>query len=125
LLGNAGYGLICQGLGSKRKYDIKTKGMATMTAGEFSNPVLASSITGLIRSVITETLNNIHYMGGRVISVTTDGFITDVEELEEKLLTLDLERITLLKYYRILRKKLSGDPAAYELKKKEDKGILS
>lgn len=125
LLGNAGYGLVCQGLGSKRKFDIKTKGMVVMTAGELSNPVLAASITGFIRAVIAETLNNINYLGGRIISVTTDGFISDIENLEEKLLKLELKDIILLKYYRIMRAMLSGDSAAFELKKKEVNGVLS
>ena len=33
LLGNAGFGLISEGLGGKRKFDIKTKGMVVMTGG--------------------------------------------------------------------------------------------
>jgi hypothetical protein len=125
LKGNAGYGLVCQGLSSKRKYDIKSKGMVVMSGGEISNPVIASSITGFIRSVISETLNNIEYLGGRVLSVTTDGFITDIENLEDKLLNLDYKKIMLLKYYRVLRSILSGDPSAYELKHVEKEGLLS
>ena len=125
LLGNAGYGLISQGLGGKRKFDIKTNDMTIMNAGLFSNPVLASSVTGLIRSVITESMNNINYLGGRVISVTTDGFITDLENLEEKLLTLDLEKTVLLRYYRLIRKVLSGNSSAFELKHTESKGLIT
>lgn len=125
LIGNAGFGLVCQGLGSKRKFDIKTKGMTIMSAGELSNPIIAASITGFIRAVIAETLNNIEKMGGRVISVTTDGFITDVENLEEKLLALEDKYIPLLKYYRIVRRMLSKDPAAFEEKNVETRGILS
>lgn len=128
LIGNAGYGLICQGLGSKRRFDIKTKGMTIMSAGELSNPIIAASITGFIRAVIGETLNNIEKMGGRIISVTTDGFITDVENLEEKLLSLEdnnNNKIPLLKYYRIVRRMLSKDPASLEKKKVETRGILS
>ena len=125
IYGNAGYGMICQGLSSKRKYDIKSKGMVVLSGGELSNPVLASAITGFVRAIISETLNNVSRLGGRVISVTTDGFITDIENLEEKLLTLDKENIVLLKYYRILRSLLSGDPSAYELKGIESEGILS
>ncbi len=33
LLGNGGFGLISEGLGGKRKFDIKTKGMVVMTGG--------------------------------------------------------------------------------------------
>lgn len=86
------YGLISQGLGGKRKFDIKANDMAVMKGGEFSNPVLASSVTGFIRAVISETLNNIHEMGGYVISVTTDGFITNIDNLEERLLKLEYKK---------------------------------
>jgi signal recognition particle subunit SEC65 len=125
LLGNTGYGLISQGLGGKRKFDIKTNDMAVMTAGIFSNPVLAASITGFIRSVIAETLNNIKDLGGRVISVTTDGFITDIQDLEEKLLKLDFQKTMMFRCYRVIRKELSNNPEAYELKHVEREGIIS
>lgn len=99
--------------------------MTIMSAGELSNPIIAASITGFIRAIIAETLNNIKKLDRCVISVTTDGFITDVENLEDKLLALEGEDITLLKYYRIIRQMLSNNPAAFELKKVETSGILS
>lgn len=119
MIGNSGFGLVCQGLSSKRKYDIKTKGMIPMSGGELSNPVIAASITGFIRAVIAETLRNIQKLGGRVISVTTDGFVTDVENLEEKLLTMKSDKIIFIKYYRVIRRLLSDDPSAFELKNVE------
>lgn len=40
----------------------------------------------MVRSVIGEILHVIPELGGRVVSVTTDGFITDIEDLESKVL---------------------------------------
>ena len=50
-------------------------------------------------------------MGGKVVSVTTDGFITDIDNLESKLLDG-----LLLKAYQGIRLDLSGDSTGLELK---------
>lgn len=42
-------------------------------------------------------------LGGKVVSDTTDGFITDNEILEIKLLSLPQDEILLLSKYRALR----------------------
>lgn len=61
-------------------------------------------------------------MGGLVASVTTDGFITNIIDLEELLLNTPLTGVDpasdnfLLKTYRELRLGLSGDPTALEIK---------
>ena len=47
-------------------------------------------------------------MGGKVVSVTTDGFITDIKDLESKLLVLKQEKIPLFLLYRDLRYDLSA-----------------
>jgi hypothetical protein len=96
-----------------------------MKAGVLSNPLICSSITAFVRCVIAECLNNINKMGGRVISATTDGFITDVEDLEAKLLTLPLEHTCFLRYFRLMRRLLSNNPQSLEKKHEETLGILS
>jgi hypothetical protein len=96
-----------------------------MKAGVLSNPLICSSITAFVRCVIAECLNNINKMGGRVISATTDGFITDVEDLEEKLLTLPVEQTLFLRYFRLMRRLLSNTPQGLEKKHEEKSGILS
>jgi len=68
-------------------------------------------------------------MKGKVVSVTTDGFITNIENLEEKLISLPLKNRPLLTKYREMRKDLTGtlskeDENALELKKC-GKGIIS
>jgi len=59
-----------------------------------------------------------------VVSVTTDGFITDLENLETKLLFLPEEYTTLLRKYRAIRTDLSGVSDALEVKS-DGKGIIS
>lgn len=55
-------------------------------------------------------------MGGKVVSVTTDGFITDIKDLESKLLALKPEKIPLFLLYRDLRYDLSESKDALEVK---------
>jgi hypothetical protein len=79
-------------------------------------------------------LNNIHLLGGKVISVTTDGFITDLEDLENKILTLDSSKRQCLMLYRLIRKDLTYtkteselifNESALEIKCIESVGIIS
>jgi len=61
-----------------------------------------------------------------VVSVTTDGFITNIKDLESEILNNPKcnKTRTLLESLRILRKDLSGDEIALELKN-ISKGIIS
>jgi hypothetical protein len=61
-------------------------------------------------------LNGVEDLQGRVISVTTDGFLTDIENLEEKFLKHKGRKNSIFKEYRKLRFKLSGNNTALELK---------
>jgi hypothetical protein len=58
-------------------------------------------------------------MGGKVVSVTTDGFITDVKNLEEKLLNLNAIETPLFRSYIKLREQLSGKSESLELKMRD------
>ena len=40
----------------------------------------------VIRSVIGECLHNVHILEGKLVSVTTDGFITNIKDLETEIL---------------------------------------
>jgi hypothetical protein len=42
---------------------------------DLSKPILASGTTAFIRSVLGECLHNISKIGGKVVSVTTDGLL--------------------------------------------------
>jgi high-affinity K+ transport system ATPase subunit B len=46
-----------------------------------------------MRSVIGDLLHSVGELGGRVVSVTTDGFITDIMDLEDKVVSLIDKRV--------------------------------
>jgi hypothetical protein len=50
-------------------------------------------------------------LGGKVVSVTTDGFITDIVDLESK-----ISDSYLLSKYKVIRNDLSGNDQGLELK---------
>lgn len=123
-LGNSMYGNIVRGMSNKKSFDTLSGKMIRVTATEISNPILASWTTAFVRSVIGECLDNIKRLGGKVVSVTTDGFITNLENLENKLLKLKEDEIPLLLLYRELRGDLTENNNALEVKS-SGVGIIS
>lgn len=97
--GNSIYGSTARGISNKKKFDIKSGTTVRMEAGELSNPIIASWITAFIRSVVGESLDNISKINGYVVSATTDGFITNVENLEMKIVGRKYSLLNALKYY--------------------------
>lgn len=130
-IGNSIYGQIAMGISNKKKLDLKTQSMQTISGGILSNPILSSYITGFTRALIGECLHNIDMLKGNVISVTTDGFLTDVSELENKILSLNNNNQHCINLYREIRKYLTSfenhkyDENALEIKHIESKGIIS
>jgi len=122
-IGNSIYGLTVKGMSNKMKFDIKTKQTIRMGSGVLSNPIIASWTTALIRSVIGELLHNIHKEGGLIVSVTTDGFITNIEDLES-VMVKDISSFSLFKEYKKMRNSLSGNNLGLEIKK-TTKGVVS
>ena len=110
-IGNSIYGSVVRGIGDKRKFDIKSKGTIRMYGDELTNPLIASWTTAFVRSIIGECLHSIQKVGGLVVSVTTDGFITNISELENK-----ISDNFLLSEFKKIRAALSGDNKALELK---------
>ena len=123
-MANSVYGNVVRGVSNKKVFDIKTGAMLRLDVNELSNPIYGCYITALVRSVIGETLWNIGKLGGKVVSVTTDGFITDVKDLEDQLMGLDAESTLLLRLYRELRASLGFDRVGYELKS-SGRGVIS
>ena len=118
-IGNSIYGSVVRGMSDKKRFDIKTKTTQRMKGDELSNPLIASWTTAYVRSVIGECLDAINRLGGLVVSVTTDGFITNLCNLESK-----LEGKYLVSEYKKIREMLSNDNTGLELKN-EGKGILA
>jgi len=102
-IGNSLYGLVVRGINEKMKFDARTSEMKRMEGNNLSNPLLASWITSFIRGVIGELLHGVQILGGTAVSVTTDGFITDIKDLENKILKNALFKKSLFAEYRKVR----------------------
>ena len=76
-LGNSVYGRLAQGLREKRVYDSRAGQGRVMPQSKITQPYLAAYTTSLIRAVVGELLNAIPATHN-VVSVTTDGFITNL-----------------------------------------------
>lgn len=76
LVGNSAYGKLAQGLKEKSVFD--TRGMQSRKLPEsaITNAIMASHVTGLVRAVMAEQLNSVPACY-TVVSVTTDGFLTN------------------------------------------------
>jgi len=89
LIANSIYGKLTQGIKKKNGLDlqasIKSENFYIVNtksrASGIYNPALAGYVTGFIRSIIGEYLHCIHtsFPAANIISVTTDGFVTNIE----------------------------------------------
>lgn len=85
LLGNTLYGKNSQGLRSKTAFELVSGLSKDIPRSAVTNPYFAAHTTGFIRAVIGELLASVP-TNRQVISVTTDGFLTDAS-LDELNLT--------------------------------------
>ncbi|KAG0632605.1 hypothetical protein HOY80DRAFT_1069399 [Tuber brumale] len=117
-LGNMLYGKVVCGISNKRSFDSRKEMMKSMVGNELANPIIGAWITGFVRSLLAELLNNVFKLGGNVTAVTTDGFVCDIPDLENKIInSIDFNpKTSFLQDYRNIREKLSGDPSALEIK---------
>lgn len=131
-IGNSIYGQVAMGISARKGFDIKSKSHVIIEGGVLSNPILASYITGFTRALVSECMHNIQLLNGKIVSVTTDGFITDVEDLESKILALGNENQHCLNLYRKVRKLLTTfdgeekyNESGLEIKNVEEQGLIS
>jgi hypothetical protein len=82
-IGNSLYGKLAQGLTEKTHFDPRTGGRKKGLTSPITHPGMAAHITGFIRAVTFELLAGVP-PHRTVVSVTTDGFLTDapLEELD-------------------------------------------
>lgn len=84
LIGNTLYGKLAQGLVGKTAFDAAVGVSKKIGPSAVTNPFMAAHATGLIRAVIGELLHRLP-AHRTVVSVTTDGFLTDapLEDLDQ------------------------------------------
>jgi hypothetical protein len=81
LYANATYGKLCQSLRSKNVFDTRKVQSTKLKPSPITNAAYGAHTTGLIRAILAELLNRIP-SHRTVLSVTTDGFLTDTTETE-------------------------------------------
>ena len=108
---NSLYGKTAQGLRAKRAFDTRIGATAELPASEITNPFIAAAVTGLIRAVLAEMMNSLPPTRS-MISVTTDGFITDVTKPELEA----MQAAPLCQDFRRARVELTGDAGIVEVK---------
>lgn len=84
--GNSVYGRLAMGLRDKRVFDIQTGYTRPLEPGELTDPYLAAFVTGTARALLSALLIGIP-KDNTVISLTTDGFISDatIDEIDQSL----------------------------------------
>lgn len=118
---NSGYGATGTGLNVKKTFDARTGCTVENISGELANPFMAQAIPAIVRAVVTEVIEKIHQSGqGKVLSVTTDGFLTTANIITSpELLTGSLSA-----ELKTARENLTGSSSIFELVEK-GKGIIS
>jgi len=111
---NSIYGKMAQGLSGKRNYSTRRDKVENTPPSIITQPVLATMTTSIVRAIVSAAMHQVHEHGFRVISVTTDGFLTDAPE--ELLNSLDLFGFKAV--YEAMRLAMVGDPSMWECKHK-------
>jgi hypothetical protein len=75
-LGNSLYGKLGQGIKGTTSYNTRDDQRIEIGPSQITNPYLAAHVTGLIRALVSELIASIPHWW-TVVSVTTDGFITN------------------------------------------------
>lgn len=78
-LGNAAFGKTGQGLRAKRSYSTRRDAVQTVPCSPVTCAPVAALITGLVRALVSSAIAELVAQGYSVLSVTTDGFITDAD----------------------------------------------
>ncbi|MDD2933762.1 MAG: DNA polymerase [Methylotenera sp.] len=109
LLGNSLYGKTAQGLKKKTVFDTKGMTSVELPHSELTNAAIAAHTTGFIRAVLSEQIAGVP-SHRRVVSATTDGFITDADLSE-----LDLSG-PMAQRFQVLCNRVASDSPMLERK---------
>ncbi|WP_308783981.1 DNA polymerase [uncultured Blautia sp.] len=74
---NSCYGKTAQNVSPKTRYNAKKMGRVDAEPSSVTSPYHAAYTTALVRCMLIACINQLHDMGYKVYSVTTDGFITN------------------------------------------------
>lgn len=118
-LANSGIGQLARGLSRKPTFDPSSNSAQPIPASKITNPLYAGWVTAFIRCIVSELMNQLHEKGYKIISVTTDGFITDCPD------TTGFEKLLFSSIYSQARLNLCNDGSILECKYKERKGVIS
>ena len=77
---NSGYGKTAQNVSPKTRYNAKKQNRENNEPSIVTSPYHACYTTALVRCMLIACINQLHEMGYKVYSVTTDGFITNAPE---------------------------------------------
>jgi len=105
-IGNSLYGKLAQGLSGKTSFDVANGISSPVKPSAITNPYFASHVTGFARALMSEMLNGIPD-NKDVVSVTTDGFLTNADLSE-----VDLSGQTCNKFRKLYH---SVDPDGGEI----------
>lgn len=106
---NSCYGKLAQDVAERNGWDAWEEQMESIGGSAVTSPYHASMTTSLVRALLLAVANEIE-----ILSVTTDGFITAVEEIES------LECFGIAEVFRNARLVLADDPTVWEVKHKQD-----
>ena len=106
---NSVYGKLAQDVSERNGWDAWAEQMESIGGSSVTSPYHASMTTSLVRALLLAMANTIP-----ILSVTTDGFITSVEEIEH------FDCFGIADVFRDARQALVGDPTVWEIKHHQD-----
>ncbi|MCS4491551.1 hypothetical protein [Corynebacterium sp. ES2715-CONJ3] len=102
---NSVYGKLAQDIAERKGWDSWREEMQSIGGSSVTSPYHASMTTSLVRALLLAMANTIE-----ILSVATDGFITEVADIE------DYDCLSIAGVFRDLRQALSGDSTVWEIK---------
>ena len=106
---NSCYGKLAQDVAERRGWNSWVEEMESIGGSAVTSPYHAAMITSLVRAFLLGMANQVE-----LISVTTDGFITPVADVES------CDAFGLAEVFRTSRDALVGDPSVWEIKHSQD-----
>ena len=114
---NSLYGKTAQDIIEKETWDAYRQQMVNIGGSAMTSPAHASIITAGVRACLLAAMNELHSLGYKVYSVTTDGFISDAPER----VVTGLGLYGFRSLFETARYALTGNPSMWQLKHAQEK----